>query len=407
MSKVIDRFLKYVSFDTISDPNSTSTPTTAHQLELAKYLVDEMTELGIQNVQLDEFGYVYGLIPANVESAPKLGFISHMDTAPAMSGKNIKPRIVENYDGKDILLNEEKNIIMRPSEFESLNRCKGLDLIVTDGTTLLGADDKAGIAEIMAMAEYILSHPEIKHGDIKIGFTPDEEVGAGADNFNVKKFDADFAYTVDGGMLGEIEYENFNAAGVKLTVNGKNIHPGSAKGKMINSLELCMEFYSMLPTFDKPQYTEGYEGFNHLDEMSGNVEQAHMEFIIRDHDMDKFEAKKQLFKDITAFLNKKYGENTFELDMSDSYFNMKEQILPHMHLIDSAKKAMKDLDIEPLVIPIRGGTDGARLSFMGLPCPNLCTGGENFHGRFEYIPVQSMEKMVDVLLNIVNIYSEK
>jgi len=407
MSKVIDRFLKYVSFDTISDPNSTSTPTTAHQLVLAKHLVEEMTELGIQNVQVDEFGYVYGLIPANVENAPKLGFISHMDTAPSMSGKDIKPRIVKNYDGGDIILNEDKKIVMKPTEFESLNNCIGLDLIVTDGTTLLGADDKAGIAEIMAMAEHLLSHPEIKHGEIKIGFTPDEEVGAGADHFNVKQFDADFAYTVDGGMLGEIEYENFNAAGVKLTVNGTNIHPGSAKGKMVNSLELCMEFYNMLPTFDKPQYTEGYEGFNHLDEMSGNVEQAHMEFIIRDHDMVKFEAKKQLFKDITAFLNKKYGESTFELDMSDSYFNMKEQILPHMHLIESAKKAMQDLDIEPLVIPIRGGTDGARLSFMGLPCPNLCTGGENFHGRFEYIPVQSMEKMVDVLLNIVNIYSEK
>lgn len=406
MSKVIERFLKYVSFDTISDPNSTSVPTTSHQLLLAKYIVDEMKNLGVANARVDEYGYVYGSIPANCESKTKLGFIAHMDTAPSMPGNDIKARIVENYDGNDIVLNEDKKIIMKASEFESLANYIGNDLIVTDGTTLLGADDKAGISEIITMVEYLLNHPEIKHGEIKIGFTPDEEVGSGADHFDVKGFGADFAYTVDGGRLGELEYENFNAAGVKLTVNGKNIHPGSAKGKMINSLELGMEFYNMLPTFDKPQYTEGYEGFNHLDEMSGNVEQAHMEFIIRDHDMVKFEAKKKLFREITEFLNNKYGENTFELDMSDSYFNMKEQIKPHIHLIETAKTAMKELNIEPIIAPIRGGTDGARLSFMGLPCPNLCTGGENFHGRFEYTSVQSMEKIVELLINITGKYAK-
>lgn len=403
---VSERFLKYVSFDTESNPESSTVPTSEKQKNLAKFLVEEMKAIGIKDAYMDEYGYVYGTIEKNIDKEiPTIAFIAHMDTSPDLSGKDIKTKIIKNYDGKDIVLNEEKNIIMKTSEFEHLKSNIGKDLIVTDGTTLLGADDKAGIAEILTMAETLISNPSIKHGTIKLGFTPDEEVGSGADHFNLKDFGADFGYTVDGGELGELEYENFNAASAKITVNGTNIHPGSAKGKMVSALLIGMELHNMLPVFENPAFTEGYEGFSHLNDMAGNVEQVKMQYIIRDHDMDKFNIKKERFVKIAKYLNEKYGENTVELKLSDSYFNMKEKILPHMHIIETAKKAMVELDIIPNIIPIRGGTDGARLSFMGLPCPNLCTGGYNFHGRYEYIPVQSMERVVDILLKIVELYT--
>jgi len=403
---VSERFLKYVSFDTESNPESSTVPTSEKQKNLAKFLVEEMKAIGIKDAYMDEYGYVYGTIEKNIDKEiPTIAFIAHMDTSPDLSGKDIKTRIIKNYDGKDIVLNEEKNIIMKTSEFEHLKNNIGKDLIVTDGTTLLGADDKAGIAEILTMAETLINNPSIKHGTIKLGFTPDEEVGSGADHFNLKDFGADFGYTVDGGELGELEYENFNAASAKITINGTNIHPGSAKGKMVSALLIGMELHNMLPVFENPAFTEGYEGFSHLNDMAGNVEQVKMQYIIRDHDMDKFNIKKERFVKIAKYLNEKYGENTVELKLSDSYLNMKEKILPHMHIIETAKKAMVELDIIPNIIPIRGGTDGARLSFMGLPCPNLCTGGYNFHGRYEYIPVQSMERVVDILLKIVELYT--
>ncbi|HBB29056.1 MAG TPA: peptidase T [Clostridiales bacterium] len=406
MMHVSERFLKYVSFDTESNPESSTVPTSEKQKDLAKFLVEEMKAIGIKDAYMDEYGYVYGTIEKNSDKEiPTIAFIAHMDTSPDLSGKDIKTRIIKNYDGKDIVLNEEKNIIMKTSEFEHLKSNIGKDLIVTDGTTLLGADDKAGIAEILTMAETLINNPSIKHGTIKLGFTPDEEVGSGADHFNLKDFGADFGYTVDGGELGELEYENFNAASAKITINGTNIHPGSAKGKMVSALLIGMELHNMLPVFENPAFTEGYEGFSHLNDMAGNVEQVKMQYIIRDHDMDKFNIKKEKFVKIAKYLNEKYGENTVELKLSDSYFNMKDKILPHMHIIDTAKKAMVELDIIPNIIPIRGGTDGARLSFMGLPCPNLCTGGYNFHGRYEYIPVQSMERVVDILLKIVELYT--
>lgn len=408
MLEVKKRFLKYISFDTESDPESTSVPTTEKQKELAKYLVNEMQSLGISDAHMDEFGYVYGTIKSNIDrEVPTIGFISHMDTSPDLSGKDVKSHIVENYDGKDIVLNKEKNIIMKTSDFESLKNYIGQDIIVTDGTTLLGADDKAGIAEILTMAEILQNNADIKHGTIKIGFTPDEEVGCGADHFDVKGFNADYAYTVDGGELGEVEYENFNAAGAKITVYGTNIHPGSAKNKMKNSMHIAMEFHNMLPVFEDPSYTEGYEGFSHLCDMNGSVEETKLQYIIRDHNMNSFNLKKERFVKITNYLNEKYGENTIKLELKDSYYNMKEKIEPHMHLIENAKKAMEQLNVTPIEVPIRGGTDGARLSFMGLPCPNLCTGGANFHGRYEYVPVQSMEKIVQILVKIAEIYATK
>lgn len=405
MIKVHERFLKYVAFDTESDPDSETCPSTAKQLNLARYLVDEMKAIGINNVIMDDHGYVYGDIPGNVE-APKLAFIAHMDTSPDLSGANIKARVVENYNGEDIVLNSDLGIIMSPKDFDHLLHYKGQDLIVTDGTTLLGADNKAGIAEILTMAEHLILHPEIQHGPIKIAFTPDEEVGRGANLFDLKRLDADFGYTVDGGEIGEVEYENFNAATAKVKIHGTNIHPGSAKGKMKNSILIGMEFHSMLPVFDNPAFTEKYEGFNHLNDISGSVEETNLLYIIRDHDMAQFNKKKAIFKEIETFLNRKYGEGTVVVELIDSYFNMKEKVVPHFHLIENAMKAMKALGIEPLVVPVRGGTDGARLSYMGLPCPNLFTGGHNFHGRFEYIPVQSMEKSVDVLLEIIKLYAE-
>lgn len=405
MIKVHERFLKYVGFDTESDPDSETCPSTAKQLNLARYLVDEMKAIGIKNVIMDDHGYVYGDIPGNVE-APKLAFIAHMDTSPDLSGANIKARVVENYNGEDIVLNSELGITMSPKDFDHLLHYKGQDLIVTDGTTLLGADNKAGIAEILTMAEHLILHPEIQHGPIKIAFTPDEEVGRGANLFDLKRLDADFGYTVDGGEIGEVEYENFNAATAKVKIHGTNIHPGSAKGKMKNSILIGMEFHSMLPVFDNPAFTEKYEGFNHLNDINGSVEETNLLYIIRDHDMEQFNKKKAIFKEIETFLNRKYGDGTVVVELIDSYFNMKEKVVPHFHLIENAMKAMKALGIEPLVVPVRGGTDGARLSYMGLPCPNLFTGGHNFHGRFEYIPVQSMEKSVDVLLEIIKLYAE-
>ena len=403
MSKVIEKFLNYVKIDTRSDENSTACPTTAKQHNLAKLLVKELEEMGAEDITYDtEHCYVYATVPAakGCENRPVLGFIAHMDTAPAVTGENVKPRIIENYDGKDIVLNEEKNIVMKVSDFPELVEYTGKRLIVTDGTTLLGADDKAGIAEIMTMAEQLLSHKEIPHGKIRIGFTPDEEVGAGADHFDVKLFGADYAYTVDGGKLGELEYENFNAAGATVTFHGRSVHPGDAKNKMVNALLLAMEFQNMLPVFENPMYTEKYEGFYHLDLLSGSVEKAQAEYIIRDHDKDKFEQKKETFLRIGAYLNEKYGKDTVQIDMKDSYYNMREIIEQHMQLIENAKAAMEETGVNPIVVPIRGGTDGARLSYMGLPCPNLCTGGHNFHGRFEYICADSMEKIVEILLKL-------
>lgn len=403
MSKVIEKFLNYVKIDTQSDENSTACPTTAKQHNLAKLLVKELEAMGADEITYDkEYCYVYATVPATkgCENRPVLGFIAHMDTAPAVTGENVKPRIIENYDGKDIVLNEEKNIVMKVSDFPELVEYTGKRLIVTDGTTLLGADDKAGIAEIMTMAEQLLSHKEIPHGKIRIGFTPDEEVGAGADHFDVKLFGADYAYTVDGGKLGELEYENFNAAGAKVTFHGRSVHPGDAKNKMVNALLLAMEFQNMLPVFENPMYTEKYEGFYHLDLLSGSVEKAQAEYIIRDHDKDKFEQKKETFLRIGAYLNEKYGKDTVQIDMKDSYYNMREIIEQHMQLIENAKAAMEETGVNPIVVPIRGGTDGARLSYMGLPCPNLCTGGHNFHGRFEYICADSMEEIVEILLKL-------
>ena len=407
MSKTIDNFLRYVKVDTCSDEESPSMPSTMKQHNLAAMLVEELTAMGAGEITYDkEHCYVYASIPASegCEKAPVLGFIAHMDTSPAVSGTDVKPRLVEQYDGGDIVLNEKENIVLKVEDFPEIGKYVGQDLIVTDGTTLLGADDKGGIAEIMAMAEYFLTHPEEKHGKIRIGFTPDEEVGRGADYFEVKLFGADFAYTVDGGALGELEYENFNAAGAKLHVYGRNVHPGSAKGKMKNAILIAQEFQSLLPIFQNPMYTEKYEGFFHLDSISGTVEEVRADYIIRDHDKQLFEQKKEMFLNAAAFLNQKYGEGTVVVDMKDSYYNMKEVIAPHMHLIDNAAEAMKELEIQPKVTPIRGGTDGARLSFMGLPCPNLCAGGENFHGKYEYACVQSMEKITELLIKIAQKY---
>lgn len=397
--KVHERFLNYVKIDTQSIPDAEKIPSTEKQKNLGRLLVEEMISMGIKDAYMDTNGYVYGTVEGNTD-APTIGFIAHMDTSPDMPGNNVKPKIIYNYDGSDIVLNEEKQIVMKTEMFENLLKYKGQDLIVTDGTTLLGADNKAGIAEILSMAEYFINNPDVKHGTIKIGFTPDEEVGSGADLFNVKEFNADYAYTVDGGEIGEIEYENFNAADANIIINGVNIHPGSAKNKMKNSILIGMEFHNMLPVYETPENTEGYEGFSLLGDMSGNVEKTLLQYIIRDHSIEKFNAKKERFEKIADYLNEKYGQGTVELKLKDSYFNMKEKILPHIHIVENAKKALENIGIEPKVVPIRGGTDGARLSYMGLPCPNLCTGGHNYHGRYEYIPIQSMEKVVELLIEI-------
>lgn len=401
--KVIEKFLEYVKIDTQSVDESGTVPSTMKQHDLAKLLCRQLEEMGAEEVVYDEeHCYVYASVPASAgwKDRPVIGFIAHMDTSPAVTGKDVKARIVENYDGGDILLNGEKDIVMRTADFPELASYKGKSLIVTDGTTLLGADDKAGVAEIMEMAEYFLTHPEAAHGKIRVGFTPDEEVGAGADYFDVELFGADYAYTVDGDKLGSLEYENFNAAGAKVTVHGRSVHPGSAKNKMVNAILLAQEFQSLLPVAENPMYTSGYEGFYHLDSIKGNVEQTDMDYIIRDHDREKFEKKKEDFLAAADFLNRKYGEGTFSVAMKDSYYNMKEVIEQHMHLVEDALEAMEELGIVPEVVPIRGGTDGARLSFMGLPCPNLCTGGQNFHGRFEYACAEDMEKIVQLLVRI-------
>ena len=403
---VLERFLNYVVVETTSDPYAESFPSTKSQLDFGHTLMEEMKELGLTDVTQDEYGYVFGTIPSTVPDykGKILGLIAHMDTAPAASGKNIKPRVIKNYDGAEIVLNAEKKIVMKPEDFPSLKQYVGQDLVVTDGLTLLGGDDKAGVAEIMTAAEYLIKHPEIPHGPIRVGFTPDEEVGQGADYFDVKKFGADFAYTVDGGECGELEYENFNAASVFVDFTGLSIHPGSAKNKMINALLLAMEFHGMMPEAQKPEHTEGREGFIHLESLEGSVEHASSEYIVRDHDFDLFKKKKEYMQRAADYMNVKYGEGTVSLRMEDSYYNMRQQIEPHYFLIENVLKVYEKLDIEPKIQPIRGGTDGSRLSFMGLPCPNLGTGGHNFHGHFEYVCVQSMEKCVQVLIELVKTF---
>lgn len=403
---VLERFLNYVVVETTSDPYSESFPSTKSQLDFGHTLMEEMKELGLTDVAQDEYGYVFGTIPSTIPDykGKVLGLIAHMDTAPAASGKNVKPRMIKNYDGTEIVLNAEKKIVMTPEDFPSLKEYVGQDLVVTDGLTLLGGDDKAGVAEIMTAAEYLIGHPEIPHGPIRVGFTPDEEVGKGADFFDVKKFGADFAYTVDGGECGELEYENFNAASVFVDFTGLSIHPGSAKNKMVNALLLAMEFQGMMPEAQKPEHTEGREGFIHLDVMEGSVEHASCEYIVRDHDFDLFKEKKEYMQRVADYMNGKYGEGTVSLRMEDSYYNMKQQIEPHYFLIENVLKVYEKLDIEPKIQPIRGGTDGSRLSFMGLPCPNLGTGGHNFHGHFEYVCVQSMEKCAEVLIELVKTF---
>lgn len=398
MTNVIKRFLKYVSFDTCSDENSVTVPSSEKQRKLGEYLVNELAELGLQNAHIDEKGYVYAFLPATKGvNAENIGFIAHMDTSPDASGKDVKPQIIAYYGG-DIALSETVSI--KEKEFENLKKYIGQDLIVTDGKTLLGADDKAGVAEIVSACEFLIKNPQIPHGRISVCFTPDEEIGRGADYFDVEKFGAKWAYTVDGGELGEIEYENFNAANARITVNGINIHPGSAKNKMKNAILLANEFVNLLPPAEIPAHTEGYEGFYHVCDFVGNETKTEVTLIIRDHDRDKFEEKKEFLKDTIHFLNLKHGEKTFSLLMKDSYYNMKEKILPYMHIVDDAENAMKRVGVTPKIVAIRGGTDGARLSFLGLPCPNLSTGGENFHSVHEFISVQSMEKMVEVLVEL-------
>lgn len=403
MDKLVTRFLNYVKYETTSDESSTSIPSTSNQLEFAKLLGKELEKIGLTDVSVDDNGYVMATLPSNIDkNVPTIGFIAHMDTSPDMSGKDVKPNILSNYDGEDIVLNKDKNIVMKVKDFPDLKEYVGKDLIVTDGTTLLGADNKAGIAEIITAVEYLIDNPHIPHGTVKIGFTPDEEIGRGADCFDVEKFNADFAYTVDGGPLGELEYENFNAATAKIYIQGRNVHPGTAKNKMINSILVANELNDLLPVNERPEYTEAYEGFYHLIAFNGSVEKTEIAYIIRDHFMESFETKKGTLEKAVEFLNHKYG-NIITLEITDSYYNMKEKIEPVMYIIDVAKKAMEDLDIKPLIKPIRGGTDGARLSYMGLPCPNLFTGGHNYHGKFEYIPIFAMEKSVETILKIIKL----
>ncbi|MHC1705984.1 MAG: peptidase T [Bacteroidales bacterium] len=405
---VTERFLRYISIDTQSDDNSTTTPSTAKQFDLLKVLYAELTDLGLQDVSLDDKGYIMATLPANTDKdIPVIGFIAHVDTSPDMPGNNVTPSIISNYDGKDIVINSEKNLVLSTREFPELLQYTGNTIITTDGNTLLGADDKAGIAEIMTAVEYLVNNPGIPHGVIKIGFTPDEEIGRGVDHFDVNKFGADFAYTMDGGAVGELEYENFNAAHAKILIQGRNIHPGYAKNKMINALLLGMEFNALLPVNERPEFTQDYEGFYHIIKMDGNVENATIQYIIRDHDKNKFLQKKVLVHEAVDYMNKRYGEKTFTLELKDQYYNMKEKVEPVFHIVETAKKAMEELGIEAIVVPIRGGTDGARLSYMGLPCPNIFAGGHNFHGKFEFVPRESMEKAVKVILKIIELYTHK
>ena len=405
MEKIIDKFLRYVGVDTMSCDESESQPSSAKQLKLLEMLRDELRAMGIE-ANLDEYGYVMAKIPANVEGIPATGFLAHVDTSPDASGADIKPQIISDYDGSDILL-KGSGAYLKPADFPEMLDYKGQTLITTDGTTLLGADDKAGVAEIMCAAEYIMEHPEFKHGDICIGFTPDEEIGRGVVKFDVKKFGAQYAYTMDGGAIGELEFENFNAAAAVIKIQGRNIHPGYAKGKMVNSMRIAMELNSLLPQEQKPEYTSGYEGFFHLIGIEGSVEQTTLSYIIREHDIEKHQAQKKLLADCCEFLNRKYGEGRVNLEIKHQYFNMRKEVEPHMHIVEIAKKAMEMEDISPKVQPIRGGTDGANLSYMGLPCPNIFAGGHNFHGRLEFVPVESMEKAYKVILNIISLFAEQ
>lgn len=405
---LVERFLKYVSFDTQSDELTRLTPSTPGQMVFAQYLKEELESLGLEDIVLDENGYLFATLPANIDKpVPTIGFIAHMDTSPDMSGKHVSPRIVEKYDGKDIVLCAEEKIILSPSQFPELLDHKGEDLIVTNGKTLLGADDKAGIAEIVSAVVYLKEHPEIKHGKIRIGFNPDEEIGEGAHKFDVEKFGCEWAYTMDGGELGELEFENFNAAAAKITFKGRNVHPGYAKHKMINSIRVANRFITMLPSHETPEHTEGYEGFYHLIGIAGDVEQTTVSYIIRDHDRARFESRKREIEHLVGKINAEYGEGTAVLDLRDQYYNMREKIEPVMHIIDIAFKAMEAVGVEPHVKAIRGGTDGAQLSFKGLPCPNIFAGGLNFHGRYEFVPIQSMEKAMNVIVKIAELVAAK
>ncbi|MDX9916443.1 MAG: peptidase T [Gudongella sp.] len=406
MNTVVKRFLSYVQFETTSDESSTTVPSTAGQMDLANFLKNEMTDLGFHDVNLDSNGYLTATIPSNSNrTLPVIGFIAHMDTSPDMSGKNVNPVIHNNYDGRNIVLNDELGIVLSPEDFPELSLLIGKSIITTDGTTLLGADNKAGIAEIITAAEYLLNNPEIEHGTIKIGFTPDEEIGRGADYFDVNHFGADWAYTVDGGPVGELEYETFNAASAKITIEGRNVHPGTAKNKMINSIHIAKELDSMLPEFDKPEYTEGYEGFYHLMDFKGTVEKTEMSYIIRDHFSKEFEKKKTMLSLAVDYINVKYGQ-VANLEMKDSYYNMKEKILPVYHIVELAQQAMGNIGIKPDIKPVRGGTDGSKLSFMGLPCPNLFTGGYNFHGKYEFAVIEEMEMAVQTIVEIAKLISK-
>ncbi|MFP2996001.1 peptidase T [Spongiivirga sp. MCCC 1A20706] len=399
--QLINRFISYVTIDTESDPNSDTCPSTKKQWDLANKLANELKEMGMSDVSIDDNAYIMATLPTNVNhEVPIIGFISHFDTTPDFTGANVSPQIIENYDGKDIVLNEELDIILSPKEFDDLKQYKGKTLITTDGTTLLGADDKAGITEIMEAMKYLLEHPEIKHGTIRVGFTPDEEIGRGAHLFDVQKFGADWAYTMDGSQIGELEYENFNAAGAKVHIKGKIVHPGYAKGKMINSMYIAQEFIDSLPKMETPEHTEGYEGFFHLTDINGNVDVTHLEYIIRDHDKGHFAARKNMFEQLAYDINSKYQKELVNVEIADQYYNMREKIEPVMHIVDLAEKAMQIANIKPIIKPIRGGTDGSQLSYKGLPCPNIFAGGHNFHGRYEYVPVESMVKAVEVIVNI-------
>lgn len=405
---ILNRFISYVKIDTESDPDSASTPSTEKQWDLANKLADELKAIGMQEVSIDENAYIMATLPSNVShQVPTIGFVSHFDTSPDFTAAHVNPQIIENYDGKDIVLNKDENIVLSPDYFEDLLLYKGKTLITTDGTTLLGADDKAGVCEIVSAMEYLIQHPELKHGTIKVGFTPDEEIGRGAHKFDVKKFGADWAYTMDGSQIGELEYENFNAAGAKIKVKGKIVHPGYAKGKMINSMYYASKFIEALPKNETPEKTEGYEGFYHLHNMEGNVEDSLLHYIIRDHDRDKFERRKQYLIDLVDSMNSEFGSSIFEIEINDQYYNMKEMVVPVMHIVDLAEDAMKALNITPLIKPIRGGTDGSQLSFMGLPCPNIFAGGHNFHGRYEYVPLESILSATEVICKIAELTQKK
>ena len=406
MEKILDRFLRYVAIDTQSDENSESQPSAAKELDLLKLLCKELNDMGVE-ATLDEYGYVMGTLPSNIDKkVPAIGFIAHVDTSPDASGANVKPQIIENYDGSDIALKGVPGLYLKPSEFPELLAHKGETIITTDGTTLLGADDKAGVAEIMNAVQYMVEHPEFKHGDIKIGFTPDEEIGRGVVKFDVKRFGADYAYTMDGGEIGELEFENFNAASAKIHIQGRNVHPGYAKDKMKNAILIGMEFNDLLPIGQRPELTEGYEGFFHIISFKGSVEEADFGYIIRDHDRKKFEEKKELIAQCAHFINVKYGEGTATLEVKDQYYNMREQVEPYYFIVEKAVKAMEMAGVKPKIQPIRGGTDGANLSFKGLPCPNIFAGGMNFHGKMEFAPLENIEKASEVVLNIIKLYAE-